>query len=341
MPWFLSSTNTNPAVAKKMGVPLIGCSSHKFNLGVEEWINSDQELVDAIDELSELMKQASYSKAAALLRDFTFQDHGKELCPKQQCVTRWTGTMDMIERYFRIKLQLEKIKSLQAYFLSKEADSILKNASKAFLALRIVTKELQHKGITVAEVRELFDSVLKDYRFKKAFQRTIGAGSNLIRNPAFESGILKLMEDPMAPRLSDREAEACKKLLIAPPVEDEDSDSEDDEPATLERVLEQRVKKRKLLKEQKKSAVAAISSKQLYQDPSKFICATSNCCERLFSEAKYILVPHRSAMSPILFEALLFLKKNKRFWSLELVSKAMTNKPTEAQLQRDDDMFYA
>ena len=105
------------------------------------------------------MKQASYSKAAALLRDFTFEDHGKELCPKQQCVTRWTGLMDMIQRYFRVKVQLEKIKGLQRYFMSKD---ILKNASKAFLALCIVTKELQHKGITVVEVRELFDSVLKD-----------------------------------------------------------------------------------------------------------------------------------------------------------------------------------
>ena len=40
------------------------------------------------------------------------------------------------------------------------------------------------------------------------------------------------MEDPMAP-LADREAEARKKLLIAQEVED----SDDDEPATLERVL--------------------------------------------------------------------------------------------------------
>ena len=46
-------------------------------------------------------------------------------------------------------------------------------------------------------------------------------------------------------------------------------------------------------------------------------------------------------MSPVLFEALLFLKKNKRFWSLDLVSKAVKTEPTAAQLRRDDDCFYA
>ena len=45
-------------------------------------------------------------------------------------------------------------------------------------------------------------------------------------------------------------------------------------------------------------------------------------------------------MSPILFEALLYLKKNKRFWSLDLVAQAMKTHPTQEQLQRDDDMFY-
>ena len=314
-----------------MGVPLVGCSSHKFNLGVEDWINDDDALVSAIASLADLMKQASYTKAAAVLRDFTYQEHGKELAPKQQCETRWTGTMDMIERYFRIKDQLEKVKSLQSYFLDKEDDAILKDARRSFTALRIVTKELQHKGITLLEVRELFDSILKDARFKKAFQRTIGRQSNLIRNPTFERGILKLSSNASA-RLSDTEARACEKLLI--PADEEGTD-EEPAPQTLEEILALRAKKRKDQEKNKDKG-----PKQRYRDPTKFICATSNCCERLFSEAKYILVPHRSAMSPILFEALLYLKKNKRFWSLDLVAQAMKTHPTQEQLKRDDDLFY-
>jgi hypothetical protein len=293
-------------------------------------MNSNDELVGAVASLADLMKQASYSKAASLLRDFTYSEHGKELIAKQQCVTRWTGTMDMIERYFRIKSELEKIKELRQFFLSKQDDRTLTQAGRSFTMLKIVTKELQHKGITLLEVRDLFDAVLEDDRFTDAFERTIGEDSTLIKNPAFESGILRLTADPNT-TLQSREAEACKKLLI-PTAQEEEAD-ENEEPMSLQQKLEQRAQKRK---ESSKKPVAT----GRYYDPSKFICATSNCCERLFSEAKYILVPHRSAMSPILFEALLFLKKNKRFWCLDLVSKAMKTEPTADQMMRDDDCFY-
>ena len=318
----------------------MGCASHKFNLGVEEWLESDRELVAAVGSLAELMKQASFTKAAALLRDYTYEDLGKELSPRQQCVTRWTGTMDMIERYFKVKDQLERIKLLQHYYLTKEDDDTLKQARKAFTALKIVTKELQHKGITLQEVRELFDSVLKDNRFKTAFKRTIGPKSSLIKNPDFESAVLKLAADGNA-RLSDAEERAAHKLLI--PADSDDSDSEEEDPQTLEELLIHLAKKRKLeeAKKKKQQAQAGLpATNSRYRDPSKFICATSNCCERLFSEAKYILVPHRSAMSPILFEALLFLKKNRRFWNLELVAQAMKIKPTSIQMERDDDLVY-
>ena len=315
-----------------MGVPLIGCASHKFNLGVEDWIDSNDELIGAVACLADLMKQASYSKAASLLRDFTYSEHGKELIAKQQCVTRWTGTMDMVERYFRIKPELEKIQELRKFFLSKQDDRCLARAARSLKVLKIVTKELQHKGITLLEVRDLFDAVLEDDRFTEAFTRTIGEDSTLIKNPVFESGILRLTADPNT-TLQSREAEACKKLLIPSSSQEEQEEEENEEPVTLQRKLEMRAQKRK---EAKKKPAATGK----YYDPSKFICATSNCCERLFSEAKYILVPQRSALSPVLFEALLFLKKNKRFWSLDLVAKAMKTEPTAAQMRRDDDCFY-
>ena len=60
------------------------------------------------------------------------------------------------------------------------------------------------------------------------------------------------------------------------------------------------------------------------------------------SEAKYIMAPHRRAMSPILFEALLYLKKNVSFWNMQTVAKAMKLKDEELQeqLERDDDRVY-
>jgi len=47
-------------------------------------------------------------------------------------------------------------------------------------------------------------------------------------------------------------------------------------------------------------------------------------------------------MSPILFEALLYLKKNMRFWTIATVAKAMRVKEEdlEQEMEMDDDTFY-
>ena len=83
-----------------------------------------------------------------------------------------------------------------------------------------------------------------------------------------------------------------------------------------------------------------------YVHPGNVVCATSNCCERLFSEAKYVMKPQRRAMSPILFEALLFLKKNAPYWNIATVAAAMKaylagdNDRIAEMEARDQDFFY-
>eukprot|EP00644_Phytophthora_capsici_P009861 jgi/Phyca11/119644/e_gw1.39.275.1 len=42
---------------------------------------------------------------------------------------------------------------------------------------------------------------------------------------------------------------------------------------------------------------------------------TSNRCERLFSECKYVLEPHRASMRSANFERLMFLKANRDLWN--------------------------
>jgi hypothetical protein len=53
----------------------------------------------------------------------------------------------------------------------------------------------------------------------------------------------------------------------------------------------------------------------------------------------------RSSMSPIMFEAILFLKVNRRFWDLKTVVMATKksddpSNPDEPTLDRDSDDFY-
>jgi hypothetical protein len=172
----------------------------------------------------------------------------------------------------------------------------------------------------------------------------IGRSAEIIASPSFESGVLKLMAGE---RLTEAEAAACYKLRVsAAAAADEDSpdgDDSDDESATaptlLEKLQENRKTKRQRLDE--KGTAKVVSESKDFIDPTNLIGATSNCCERLFSEAKYIMVPHRRAMSPVLFEALLYLKKNMRLCDNYVVSKAMRLKEEEIRgLARDDEVFY-
>ena len=70
-----------------------------------------------------------------------------------------------------------------------------------------------------------------------------------------------------------------------------------------------------------------------------FCVATTNTVERLFSACKHVLTDGRKRMSPIMFEALVFLKVNKKFWDLPMVAKAMKNKELREN-ERDVDLYY-
>ena len=108
-----------------------------------------------------------------------------------------------------------------------------------------------------------------------------------------------------------------------------DSHLEDEEVS-----FQQRVERR--MKRQKMESSGAIRD---YIDVS-FIPCTSNACERLFSESKYILTPQRARTSPILFEALLFLKKNDRLWDMKEVVMALKRTLKAEVTEQDGDDYY-
>jgi hypothetical protein len=54
-----------------------------------------------------------------------------------------------------------------------------------------------------------------------------------------------------------------------------------------------------------------------------FILCSSAEVERLFSIGKYMLTDSRKNMAPIVFESLMYLRVNRRFWDQNLVIKAM------------------
>ena len=52
----------------------------------------------------------------------------------------------------------------------------------------------------------------------------------------------------------------------------------------------------------------------------RFLLATSNVCERLFSKAGYSLTDRRRAISPVNFEYQLYLHCNSDYWGISDVN---------------------
>ena len=85
---------TNKATADILGVPLLGCHSHHFNLAVEaylqQYLSSESELV------SKLMSKLATLKQSGRLRLMT------SLHPVKQNLTQWTGAPDMFAHFERL-----------------------------------------------------------------------------------------------------------------------------------------------------------------------------------------------------------------------------------------------
>ena len=56
--------------------------------------------------------------------------------------------------------------------------------------------------------------------------------------------------------------------------------------------------------------------------------------ERLWPEAKCVLTAHRAKISPIFFEALMFLKFNQQYWDIFTVQRAYSTVIKESRAER-------
>lgn len=344
--------STNKCLARQWGVPLVGCASHRFNLAVKHhWIDEQEaRLNDLIKKVSTLMSKACNLRAAHTLRDLTLEAHGKELRAQLMNETRWTSIFTMVKRYLKIKEQLEAIKDLSLYCIHATENLVLKEAASHFEVFQMITEEIQAQGMDLGHCRKQFDTLLEDEQYA-VMGEYLAPNAAIVGFKHFESGVRKIMAGEALDLL---EADACIKLKIP---DDEDNSADDDTSDGEDRVglggraRELTVAEKLKMNSKRHKVLVSPSSEgnnngqmttKGYIDVRNVIVATSNCCERLFSEAKYIMAPHRRAMSPILFEALLYLKKNVSFWNMQTVAKAMKLKDEELQeqLERDDDRFY-
>ena len=316
--------STNKATANRLGVPLLGCRSHRFNLSVEQYLRiflaAESELV------GKLMSKLATLKQSGRLRLMT------SLCPVKRNVTRWTGVPDMFQQFERLLpiLNLEdggRNDELMDFVPSAAQNKNIRDHKQALADFKSVTIALQRHDMTIKESNVLFRSIIDAYK-EFNFEGYLGAESDIIHSKPLESAILKIQSNK-EDILTDLEKGAVEKLLVPSLLADEEAGVGAGESCVDDAHLSfaDRALKRQRVQD------TAEGSKYIN---TRFLLPTSCVVERLFSQAKRVFSPHRRRLNVKTLEALLFLNQNRMLWNLPLVA-AVVNRARDEGKESDED----
>ena len=302
---FLVADNTavNPATARELHCPFIGCASHRFNLAVKEFMQPHEE---SLQNINDLMLKLSTLKIAGALRKRT------DLKPIKRNVTRWSSTYSMLNRFFALKDILPALNNPEVNVFIPDGRKMneLEGLLKDFKKFESVTKALQSTSINLAEVRILFDSVKSLF---PTLENRLREDASLVFDEHFQTGIVKIINGQEKDLSDEQVAEVAVFLKVL------DTDVQEIDPVEQEEDFA-----RALLKANERSQ---INNSSEYVN-LKWIPPTSNICERLFSASRQVisylrqvLTDYRKSMSPYTFECIMFLKMNRKYWDVDLVNE--------------------
>ena len=248
------NTNTNPATADLLGVPFIGCASHRFNLAVQKYLEPNQKIIVNIHQIMILL---SNLKKAGRLRQLT------HLEPLSMNTTRWSSKYKMMERYFRLEEYIKKMDDDELNLLipSGRELSDLKCIKKELAEFNQITLKLQDPDISMLDVRLIFDEVIKTH---PSMAHHLAKDASIVKHPKFESAICKILS---------KKQDLCnvEKQFVSPFLLRTEEKVDTENQSMLERAL-----KRKSMDS---------DGGEKYCDLT-FIPPTSNVCERLFSVSR-------------------------------------------------------
>ena len=265
-----------------------------------------------------MMKKAATLKVSAKLRQLT------KLAVVRENATRWSSTYEMINRYFKIQMQLNSlVELLELLPTPVEVDAL----SRGFRCLRnfqAIMIMLQRDGIPFTEVRGIFNQIVIDF---PEMAHHLGVGSHLVVDPNFEAGIMRIGKGTQLTAAQQLAVASLVKLDNSVTIMEAESDEDED--------VNYAVRVAKRLKQEELATVKRDQFMNLDVIPG-----TSVNCERLFSLAKNILTDTRKCTSPVLFEALLFLKVNSNLWDAYSVGKAMGRTRELEETARNEGSAY-
>jgi hypothetical protein len=261
------NASVNRRLSELLGIPLIGCASHRFNLAVKKFL---LEYEDILLKIHNLMKALGNIKQAGKLRKST------NLRPVKRNVTRWSSTFAMLERFYAIKEFIDQEDpELAIHFPTGMENVRLQRLFKDMQEFEIITKQLQKVSCSLSDVRAIFDETISTY---PAMAFHLASDAQIVQSPNFEKGIVKVLDDKTDQLTFDEHAAvSCFQDagLIVEDQERETSPNASDQTISLVQKALQR-KRRRLGDNVKYKNLALVP-------------ATSNAVERLFSNCRLVL----------------------------------------------------
>lgn len=310
------NASVNLRMSRLINKPFVGCSNHKLNLDVNDMVRNSRDLSATIDNVHNIMKHVkSRLKNSAKLRNLT------NLRPVIHNETRWSGKHAMLKRFCEIKEELVQVCDEDNVNLPDILEGSLTRKAARYErmlgAINVVQVKMQKKMCSLSFCRDAMDTLIeaineeKVYRGSVLFACTLTAAhiapdARCVKYPAFESAIVKIQKG-YEESLTKTEQESVSSLLLSPA----DNDVEESLSRTL--TIEERLAKRQ-----------RVCKTSAYIN-CNFVLGSVAEAERVWSICKYVLSDHRSSLTPQLFEALIYLRYNERFWDPQLVAEAVSS----------------
>ena len=311
--------STNKATADLLGVPLLGCRSHRFNLAVEAYIS--EFLAAELELIGKLMSKLSTLKQSGRLRLMT------PLRPVKRNVTRWTGVPDMFQRFERLLPNIDEADSeIMDLVLTPAQKHNIRARKQTLEDFKSVTTALQHHDMTMKESDVLFRSIIDSYP-EFAFNHYLGHDADIIHSKDLETAVIKIQANKES-TLSIHEKRAVEQLLLPAASHAESGETAVDEDTQLS--FADRALKRQRVEEKKEC------SKYIN---TRFLLPTSCEVERLFSMAKRVFCPLRRSLQPRTLETLLFLNQNRSLWNLALTALVVNEKESEKENEEEEEEY--
>eukprot|EP00731_Ephydatia_muelleri_P007171 Em0003g1419a len=306
--------STNKATADLLGVPLLGCRSHRFNLAVEAYIS--EFLAAELELIGKLISKLSTLKQSGRLRLMT------PLRPVKRNVTRWTGVPDMFQRFEGLLPNIDEADSEIMDLVPTPAQKRNIRARKQTLEdFKSVTTALQHHDMTMKESDVLFRSIIDSYP-EFAFNHYLGHDADIIHSKDLETAVIKIQANKES-TLSIHEKRAVEQLLLPAASHAESGETAVDEDAQLS-FADRALKRQRGGSKRKKNAASTSTLVFCFLHHVKSL-------ERLFSMAK--------SLQPRTLEALLFLNQNRSLWNLALTALVVNEKESEKENEEEEEEY--